>query len=1106
MSLVQIARVALAALCAALSFLVAPAAWGDLAAPVVSFSPTTITAGSNATLTILLDNNPPGNPNNIAFTANYPANLFNAATPGGATTCNAGTATAGSLGTSLSLGGTSISGNSNCTVTVSVTSCNAGTYIVGGFVVTSSTNNPTAGSATLTVTGNSPGDADTSTVSAAPGSVPANGVTTATITVTLRSFCGTPVSGKTITLGQGVGSSIISPASAVTNASGVATFTVRNSTPQMVTYTATDVTDSVVITQTAAVTFTQQTAPTVVKSFSPTATGTGLSSTLSVTITNPNAAGSIAGLAFTDTYPGTLVNAAVPGLTNTCGGTASATAGGTQLTLSGGTVAASSSCTVSVSVTSAIAGSYNNSTGAVTSTNAGSGTAAAATLIVNGAPGVAKSFSPASIGTGQTSTLTITLTNTNTVAITGVAFTDGYPANLVNAAVPGLTNTCGGAASAVAGGTQLTLNGGTIPASSSCTVSVSVTSAVAGSYNNGTGIVSATNAGNGGPASAILTVSVSVSSFNMVEPGGDPVTGLIFTKIAGQDIVVDIVARDASNNVATAFTGIVAVELVDNTSGGACPGLPLIKALANQTFTGGDAGRHPLSAGQFEANAWRNVLFRVKYPTASPTVTSCSSDAFANRPLQFVSVLVRDANRTTAGTTNTLNNTSNPGTGNVHNAGQPFRIDATAQNGAGTPATTTLYSPGAGQPVAILAQCGAGAVCPAAPGTLSLGTWSAASGIITTTTASYSDVGAFNLTLEDQTFSSVDAGDGTSTAVRYISSGAITAGRFVPDHFTLAAGASITPRSDIGACSGSLFTYMGERMDLVFTLNARASVASGGALTPSYSGATLGALALNSAASYNFGAIDSATPTPLTSRLDLALIGGITATWAGGTASIIAPVAISRAAMPDGLYAALKIGAAPADPDGVALLASALNLDADNNATPERAQIGAATEVRFGRLRLQNSYGPDSAGQQLPLDVQYWNGSSFALNTLDSCTSLARANIALAFTGTIAACNTAVLEASVAFASGLGKLTLAAPGAGKTGTVTLTPILGAAGAEMYCTAQGVSGLQAGVSSANAGYLRGKWTGATWDENPTGRATFGLYGSQPRNFIFFRENY
>ncbi|MCF8149839.1 MAG: Ig-like domain-containing protein [Burkholderiaceae bacterium] len=99
--------------------------------------------------------------------------------------------------------------------------------------------------------------AATSTVVAAPGSIPADGYTTSTITVTLKDGSGIPVPGKTVSLAKSSGTSIIAPASGVTNASGVITFTVKNGTVEgPITYTATDVTDAIVITQTAQVTFT----------------------------------------------------------------------------------------------------------------------------------------------------------------------------------------------------------------------------------------------------------------------------------------------------------------------------------------------------------------------------------------------------------------------------------------------------------------------------------------------------------------------------------------------------------------------------------------------------------------------------------------------------------------------------------------------------------------------------------------------------------------------------------------------------------------------------------------------------------------------------------
>ena len=98
-------------------------------------------------------------------------------------------------------------------------------------------------------------DADTSTVTVTPSGVPADGASAATLTVTLRDSLNAPVVGHTVTLAQ-TGSSTLSAASGPSDSTGQVTFTVTNTTVESVTYTATDVTDGVTITQTTAVSFT----------------------------------------------------------------------------------------------------------------------------------------------------------------------------------------------------------------------------------------------------------------------------------------------------------------------------------------------------------------------------------------------------------------------------------------------------------------------------------------------------------------------------------------------------------------------------------------------------------------------------------------------------------------------------------------------------------------------------------------------------------------------------------------------------------------------------------------------------------------------------------
>jgi uncharacterized protein Veg len=93
-----------------------------------------------------------------------------------------------------------------------------------------------------------PGPADPAglgtTVTVSPANPKADGTTSSTVTVTLADYFSNPVGGKTITLKALNGSSTITTVSGVTNQAGQATFAVTDSTAEVVTYQATDVTDS----------------------------------------------------------------------------------------------------------------------------------------------------------------------------------------------------------------------------------------------------------------------------------------------------------------------------------------------------------------------------------------------------------------------------------------------------------------------------------------------------------------------------------------------------------------------------------------------------------------------------------------------------------------------------------------------------------------------------------------------------------------------------------------------------------------------------------------------------------------------------------------------
>jgi MSHA biogenesis protein MshQ len=299
-------------------------------------------------------------------------------------------------------------------------------------------------------------------------------------------------------------------------------------------------------------------------------------------------------------------------------------------------------------------------------------------------------------------------------------------------------------------------------------------------------------------------------------------------------------------------------------------------------------------------------------------------------------------------------------------------------------------------------------------------------------------------------------------------------------------------------------TYAGEIMDAQFTLNA---IEFGGSPTNNYQGAYA---KLNPVAAGNplaLGAVDTVGPT-----FNVALSTALTATgsFVNGSATITAPVAVVRGATAIAPYTSLKIGIAPTDSDGIKMGSFDLGV---TSATADHASImdplvQASTEVRYGRLKLSNAVGSEKASLQIPLQAQYWSGSSWVLNANDSQTQIPATSVALSnyrdkstpptpnWTTTATGLGT--------LSAGQGVITLSAPTpAGGTGSVDLAINLGIATTDASCLTSHPVMTAPALSLA---YLRGPWCAAasTFTADPSATATFGVYTPETRKAVHIRE--
>ena len=262
-------------------------------------------------------------------------------------------------------------------------------------------------------------------------------------------------------------------------------------------------------------------APALAKSFSPTTIVANAATTLTLTITNSSTTQAITSAALSDIFPSGMKVFSTPNFTNTCGGAISSgnMAGDGSIGITGASVpfnaGGTGSCSISAQVTSTLIAAspgVTNTTGAVTSTNADTSPTASANLIVTAppltSPTIAKSFSPASMGSGDVTTITFALGSTNTGILSNANFTD----TLVNMSVASATigGTCAGVTSSpalVVGATALNL---TVPnlAPGGCSVTVQVTSTTIGINPNSVSGVTTTQTPAAGTGAGPVNLTV----------------------------------------------------------------------------------------------------------------------------------------------------------------------------------------------------------------------------------------------------------------------------------------------------------------------------------------------------------------------------------------------------------------------------------------------------------------------------------------------------------------------------------------------------------------------------------------------------------------------
>ncbi len=560
----------------------------------------------------------------------------------------------------------------------------------------------------------------------------------------------------------------------------------------------------------------------------------------------------------------------------------------------------------------------------------------------------------------------------------------------------------------------------------------------------------------------VPTPVTAAASFDALENGvlWNPISGAhnaLYTKVAGNPFSLDIAALKADRMLEGAYVAVGAIarhvklELFDDT-GADCSTYTTPVATQTASFRPALLSIVPgraLSGAFIVDKTHTSLLVRIKECTDSEctvftgTEAACSSDRFSVRPsaLTLWTTSVMPSSQAPAATAS-----------QTIRAGTEFTLRAKTSPAGGYAGVLTLDTSKltAQQPAQDASKQSGGAVGVLTPSTLVANPDTMAN--TPDPMATYSEAGYLYINpgaYRDDSFTAIDSRFGdciTSTDDnRYLDDTLIDGkygcsignkltlrmGRFIPDHFSteiMSAAVMPCPAGLIcppGLNSGVIYS----RQPFAITVTARSL---GGAPTLNYRDklARNVALAAWSAA----GGIVPAGPA-----------GSVLGYSPGPVAAATFALGVANAS-PNYAFATSYPATALAAPTDIYLRADETGTDSDavtSLRTVAQSSIEGGIKVISGRLNVANNYGSELLAVPVVVRAQYWNGTRFVNSSTDQKTSFAsldvkRSNCKRSLTsGGNCMAMSITAPASPLLVNGVIRLTLAAPGAGNTGSVDL---------------------------------------------------------------------